>query len=78
MLTKALVPDYERIEQKQADIFGKMAAISGAGITVGPIIGGHLVEDNPENGFKLLAFLVGFCFIFNAGNIILYTSRKIV
>ncbi|XP_026755505.2 major facilitator superfamily domain-containing protein 9-like [Galleria mellonella] len=67
MLTKALVPDYEKNEQKQSGIYGKMAAISGAGITLGPVIGGHIAEDNPENGFTFIAVVVGFCFIFNAG-----------
>ncbi|XP_059056688.1 major facilitator superfamily domain-containing protein 9-like isoform X2 [Achroia grisella] len=67
MLTKAMVPDYEKNEQKQLDIYGKMAAISGAGITLGPVIGGHIAEDDPENGFTFLAILVGICFIVNAG-----------
>ena len=67
MLTKALVPDYEKNEQKQAEIYGKMAAISGAGITLGPVIGGHMAEDNPENGFMLVAIIVGICFAINSG-----------
>ncbi|KAI8424191.1 hypothetical protein MSG28_002774 [Choristoneura fumiferana] len=37
VLTRALVPDYEKNENKQSIIYGKMAAISGAGITVGPV-----------------------------------------
>ncbi|KAM3967160.1 major facilitator superfamily domain-containing protein 9-like [Aphomia sociella] len=68
MLTKALVPDYEKNEQKQSDIYGKMAAISGAGITLGPVIGGHIAEDNPDNGFTFIAVVVGACFVFNAGD----------
>ncbi|KAJ8727500.1 hypothetical protein PYW07_001619 [Mythimna separata] len=67
MLTKALVPDYEKNEQKQAEIYGKMAAISGVGITVGPVIGGHLAEDHPENGFMLIGIIVGICFAINSG-----------
>ncbi|XP_028025899.1 major facilitator superfamily domain-containing protein 9-like [Bombyx mandarina] len=66
MLAKALVPDYENNEQKQAEIYGKMAAISGVGITLGPMIGGHIMEDNPNGAFMFIAFIVGICFIFNA------------
>ncbi|XP_013139116.1 PREDICTED: quinolone resistance protein NorA-like [Papilio polytes] len=67
LLTKALVPDYESNQQKQSVIYGKMAAISGVGITLGPVIGGHIVEDHPENGFMYIAVIVGFCFLVNAG-----------
>nr|NP_001298766.1 uncharacterized protein LOC106115595 [Papilio xuthus]BAM18522.1 unknown secreted protein [Papilio xuthus] len=67
LLTKALVPDYESNQQKQSVIYGKMAAISGVGITLGPVIGGHIVEDHPENGFMYIAIIVGFCFLVNAG-----------
>lgn len=73
MLTKALVPDYEKNERHQSAIYGKMAAISGAGITLGPIIGGHLAEDDPENGFTYIALIVGTCFVTNAGK---YMSRQ--
>ncbi|XP_026737440.1 major facilitator superfamily domain-containing protein 9-like [Trichoplusia ni] len=66
MLSKALVPDYEKDEKKQGDIYGKMAAISGVGITLGPIIGGHIAEDNPENGFLLIAIVVGIFFAINS------------
>lgn len=74
LLTKALVPDYESNQQKQSVIYGKMAAISGVGITLGPVIGGHIVEDHPENGFMYIAVIVGFCFLVNAGKI-LYNSK---
>ncbi|KAL0882277.1 hypothetical protein ABMA27_000804 [Loxostege sticticalis] len=67
MLTKALVPDYEKNTQSQSAIYGKMAAISGAGITLGPVIGGHIAEDNPDNGFTFIALIVGICFVLNAG-----------
>ncbi|KAJ0178884.1 hypothetical protein K1T71_005659 [Dendrolimus kikuchii] len=67
MLTKALVPDYERNEEKQSAIYGRMSAISGGGITLGPIIGGHILEDNPEGGFTFISLIVGICFIINAG-----------
>ncbi|XP_034829634.1 major facilitator superfamily domain-containing protein 9-like isoform X1 [Maniola hyperantus] len=66
LLTKALVPDYERDEKKQSVIYGKMAAISGVGITIGPVVGGHIVEDHPIHGFSIAAVLVSICFFVNA------------
>lgn len=62
------MPDYEKNENKQSIIYGKMAAISGAGITVGPVIGGHLAEDHPEGAFAFIGVVVGICFVLNAGN----------
>lgn len=70
MLTKAMVPDYEANEQKQGETYGKMVAISGAGITLGPVIGGHIAEDYPEYGFTFISAIVGFCFVLNAGEIL--------
>lgn len=67
MLTKAMVPDYEANEQKQGEIYGKMMAISGVGITLGPVIGGHMAEDYPDHGFSFLSAVVGICFLINAG-----------
>lgn len=66
MLTRALVPDYENNQHKQAGIYGKMAAISGAGMTLGPVLGGHITEDNPDHGFLFISLVVGFCFAMNA------------
>lgn len=66
MLTRALVPDYEKDQSKQGGIYGKMAAISGVGITLGPVIGGHIVEDFPNLGFMFIASVVGSCFILNS------------
>ncbi|CAH2105592.1 unnamed protein product [Euphydryas editha] len=67
LLTKALVPDYEKNEKKQSKIYGKMAATSGVGITLGPIIGGHIVEDYPSHGFNFIGVAVSIVFIINAG-----------
>lgn len=72
MLSKALVADYVHNEERQSEIYGKMAAISGAGITIGPIVGGHVMEANPENGFMIMAGLVGICFCLNAGLFLSY------
>lgn len=71
-----MVPDYEKRPEVQSQIYGKMAAISGMGITVGPIIGGHIADDY-SNGFMYIGIAVGVCFFINAGNfkkIILYIS----
>ncbi|CAG9795171.1 unnamed protein product [Diatraea saccharalis] len=67
LLTKALVPDYEKGEKEQSAIYGRMAAVSGAGITLGPAIGGHIAEGYPDNGFAFIAIIVGICFLVNAG-----------
>lgn len=66
MLTRAMVPDFERRPNMQSEIYGKMAAISGIGITIGPVIGGHIVDDYP-NGFMIIGTAVGVCFFINAG-----------
>lgn len=71
LLTRALVPEYEKNERKLSAIYGRMAAISGAGITLGPVIGGHIAEDYSEHGFKIISVIVGICFAVNAGNLII-------
>ncbi|CAH4031556.1 major facilitator superfamily domain-containing protein 9-like [Pieris brassicae] len=77
LLTKALVPEYEKNEKKQSAIFGKMAAISGMGMTLGPIIGGHIAEDYPENGFYYIAGVVALCFILNAVSVYMLPQTNI-
>lgn len=67
MLTKAMVADYELDKQKQRKIFGTLVAVSGAGMTVGPFIGGYVEETFPIYGFSFVAIAVGMCFLFNAG-----------
>ncbi|XP_045765679.1 major facilitator superfamily domain-containing protein 9-like isoform X2 [Maniola jurtina] len=66
LLAKASVPDYECDEMKQSVIYGKMFAICGVGIALGPIVGGHIVEDHPIHGFRFVAILVAICFLVNA------------
>lgn len=68
ILTKALVPTYENDHKIQSEIYGKLSAISGVGMTTGPIIGGHIAEDFPQHAFTFVAILVGLCFLLNAGN----------
>lgn len=77
LLTKALVPDYEKDEKKQSKIYGKMAAISGIGITLGPIIGGHIAEDYPRHGFSFIGVAVSIVFIINAGLVTLLPNVTI-
>lgn len=60
------MPDYEKRENVQPEIYGKMAAITGMGITIGPVLGGHIVDDY-SNGFMIIGIVVGVCFFINAG-----------
>ncbi|XP_041970620.1 major facilitator superfamily domain-containing protein 9-like [Aricia agestis] len=76
LLTKALVPDYENDEKKQSVIYGKMAAISGVGITLGPVLGGHIVEDFPTHGFTIIAMIVCSCFLINTGLVYLLPKTE--
>lgn len=70
MLTRAMVPDYEKRPNVQSEIYGKMAAISGMGITVGPVIGGHIADDY-SNGLMIIGIVVGGCFFINAGDFLI-------
>ncbi|XP_034834380.1 major facilitator superfamily domain-containing protein 9-like [Maniola hyperantus] len=66
LLTKAMVPDYERDEKKQSVIYGNMFAICGVGIALGPVVSGHIVEEHPIHGFHIASVLVAICFLVNA------------
>lgn len=76
VLTKALVPDYETSEKKRSEIFGKIAAMSGIGMIVGPFVGGHLAEGFPEHVLPLVAIIVGSCFSISAGLVYLLPNTK--
>lgn len=52
------VPPYE-----QAGAYGKLAAISGLGFIVGPVIGGHIADH--EHGFSFITFIILVCFWIN-------------
>ncbi|KAG7307976.1 hypothetical protein JYU34_006603 [Plutella xylostella] len=67
LLGRALVPDYETDKVRQSVIYGKMAALSSGGMTLGPLISGHIVEDYPQYGFQIIAALVSLCFVINSG-----------
>lgn len=60
------MPDYEKDDTKQSAIYGKMAAVSSAGMTLGPVVGGHLAEDHSK-GFMIVATIVGAIFVLNTG-----------
>lgn len=68
LLTKSITPDYESDPKKQAVVFGRLATVSGLGMSVGPVIGGHIAEAYPENGFTIIAFIVGTLFAVNTGS----------
>ncbi|KAI5646525.1 major facilitator superfamily domain-containing protein [Phthorimaea operculella] len=67
MIARAMVPEYEENVKRQSEIFGRMAAISGVGITIGPICGGHIIEKYPEHGLTYISVAVGLCFLLNTG-----------
>ncbi|KAE8741858.1 hypothetical protein FOCC_FOCC012606 [Frankliniella occidentalis] len=52
------VPPYE-----QAGAYGKLAAISGLGFIVGPVIGGHIADH--EHGFSFITMIILVCFWIN-------------
>ncbi|XP_063377629.1 major facilitator superfamily domain-containing protein 9-like [Cydia fagiglandana] len=76
VLIKALVPDYETNKKKQSEIFGKIAAMSGIGMIVGPFVGGHLAEGFPEHVLPLVAIIAGGCFSVSAGLVYLLPNSK--
>lgn len=65
LLTNALAPDYETDGTKQSIVYGRMSTMTGLGMSVGPIIGGHIMEAYPNNGFTVICCVVGAIFIFN-------------
>ncbi|KAJ2952269.1 hypothetical protein O0L34_g4546 [Tuta absoluta] len=78
MISRAMVPEYEGDVKRQSEIFGRMAAISGVGITIGPIFGGHVIEKYPEHGLTYISMAVGLCFLLNTGvNIVMMMNMKL-
>ncbi|KAL0882208.1 hypothetical protein ABMA27_000751 [Loxostege sticticalis] len=75
LLTKSIAPDYEPDPAKQAVAFGRLSTLSGLGMSIGPMISGHLAEAYPEYGFMIIACLVGVTFAINAGLINLLPDR---
>lgn len=68
LLIKALAPDYEKEQEKQAVIFGRLATLSSLSFAVGPVIGGHIMQAFPEYGFTSIAVIVSIIYAINAGN----------
>lgn len=61
----------------QSEVYGKMAAISGVGITLGPLVGGHILEDYPTYGFSMACTLSSALFVLNSGSNQLYKILKL-
>ncbi|KAM3967172.1 major facilitator superfamily domain-containing protein 9 [Aphomia sociella] len=66
LLVKALAPDYETDSTKQSVVFGKLATLSGVGMSLGPVIGGHIMEAFPDNGFTVITSISGCLYLVNA------------
>ncbi|KAI5637434.1 major facilitator superfamily domain-containing protein [Phthorimaea operculella] len=66
LLAIALTPDYVENKEELSAIYGKLNTLRQAGMAIGPIIGGYIVYFFPENGFTIVAFLVGAIFAVNS------------
>ncbi|XP_063824031.1 major facilitator superfamily domain-containing protein 9-like [Ostrinia nubilalis] len=75
LLTKSAAPDYEPDPLKQAVAFGRQATISGIGMSLGPMVSGHVAEAYPEYGFTVLACITAVLFGVNAGLINLLPDK---
>lgn len=61
-LCKSIIAD-EVPPFEQAGAYGKLAAISGVGFIIGPVIGGHIADH--EHGFSFITILIMVCFWIN-------------
>lgn len=67
LLSKALGPDYVKDKAEQSVLYGRMASVSGVGMSMGPIIGGHIMEAFPDYGFTILCTITAAIFAINLG-----------
>ncbi|XP_077288115.1 major facilitator superfamily domain-containing protein 9-like [Arctopsyche grandis] len=74
-LSKAFVTDIVKSDV-QSEVYGKMAAISGVGITLAPVIGGHISEDYPDHGFLTVCMITSILFVVNAGLVYAIKGNK--
>lgn len=65
LLTKSIAPDYVKDTSQHSALFGKLATLSGLGMSVGPMTSGHLTEAFPDNGFMIITFLLAAMFAVN-------------
>lgn len=63
-MCKSIIGD-EIPPYKQAGAYGKLAAISGVGFIVGPVVGGHIIDY--EHGFSFVTIIIMVCFLINIG-----------
>ncbi|KAJ2951900.1 hypothetical protein O0L34_g4151 [Tuta absoluta] len=66
LLAIALTPDYVEDKNELSLIYGRLNTLRQAGMAIGPIIGGHIMYTFPDNGFTIIAFLVGAIFAVNS------------
>ncbi|CAH0763906.1 unnamed protein product [Diatraea saccharalis] len=65
LLTRSIAPDYVKEPEQHSGLFGKMSTLSGIGMSVGPMVSGHLAEAFPDNGFTIIAFVVAVIYTIN-------------
>lgn len=67
LLIKAVITEYGRDANEQGILYGQLIAIAGFGMSMGPVISGHVVEAFPNYGFSILTSVVGTMFAVNTG-----------
>ncbi|KAJ0178932.1 hypothetical protein K1T71_005707 [Dendrolimus kikuchii] len=67
LLTNALAPDYVKDGAQQSVAYGRIASLSGIGMSLGPIISGHVMEAYPDSGFTIITSAMGIIFALNFG-----------
>lgn len=65
LLTNALAPDYVKDGEQQSVAYGRIASLSGIGMSLGPIISGHIMEAYPDSGFTIITTTMGAIFALN-------------
>ncbi|CAB3239104.1 unnamed protein product [Arctia plantaginis] len=67
LLVKAVIAENCNDTNEQGVLYGKLIAIAGLGMSVGPVVSGHVIEAYPTNGFTILSCVVGAVFAVNIG-----------
>lgn len=76
LLSKALAPDHVKDVGSQSVLYGRLVSLSGVGMSVGPIIGGHIMEAYPNYGFTVITTIMGALFAVNLGNGFVLIEKK--
>ncbi|XP_075971467.1 major facilitator superfamily domain-containing protein 9-like [Anticarsia gemmatalis] len=76
LLIKAAITEYGSTTKEQGVLYGKLIAIAGFGMSVGPIISGHVIEAYPKNGFPILTSVVATMFALNTAIISIVSFKS--